>query len=322
MVLAAGGSGVTAGKTASAELFNPNCGWIPTGALHDARDNHTATLLSTGKVLVAGGDTGSAALASAELYDPGTRSWLRTGSMSVPRESFTATLLPNGKVLVAGGGDRYCAVACVYTSSELYDPVSGTWSTTGSLNDVHLGSTATLLQNGRVLLAGGAGAQQCMNCPIPVQKSAELYDPATGTWSSTGSMATGRQAHTATLFVNGKVLVAGGGTANGNQSPTALAEIYDPSSAMWTPTGPMMTPRVVHTATLLPNGTVLVAGGGDGSGLMYSSAELYSPTTGTWSFTASMRDPRWFHRAIWMNNGVMVIGGPGGGPAHAEFYLP
>ena len=115
--------------------------------------------------------------------------------------------------------------------------------------------TATLLPNGKVLVAGGYNSGYLT--------SAELYDPASGSWSATGSLNTARQAHTATLLPNGKVLVAGGDNGSGYLTS---AELYDPASGSWSATGSLNTARYFHTATLLPNGKVLVAGGLNGSG--------------------------------------------------------
>ncbi len=150
---------------------------------------------------------------------------------------------------------------------------SGTWMTTGSLSVARFSHTATLLPNGKVLVAGGASSTGNMTL-------AELYDPNSGTWTPTGSMTVGRAGHTATLLPNGKVLVAGGLVG-----PTILqsAELYDPSSGTWTPTGSMSVARFSHTATLLPNGKVLVAGGAGSSGFAMASAELYKHGHGSGS---------------------------------------
>ena len=148
--------------------------WTATGSLNAARYDHTATLLPTGKVLVAGGYNGSP-LASAELYDPPTGTWTVTESLATARSEHTATLLPNGKVLVAGGTNTDSNLA----SAELYDPASGTWTATGSLGTGRQSPTATLLPTGKVLVAGGFGG-----FPATELASAELYDPASGTWSS------------------------------------------------------------------------------------------------------------------------------------------
>ena len=136
-----------------------------------------------------------------------------------------------------------------------------TFGNTGSLNTARYFHTATLLPNGKVLVAGGAGSSG------NYLASAELYNPASGSWTPTGSLANARYAHTATLLPNGKVLVAGGaGTST---------ELYDPASGTWAVTGNLATGRLYHTATLLPNGKVLVAGG-DNIGSL-ASAELYDP---------------------------------------------
>jgi Putative Ig domain/Galactose oxidase, central domain len=235
-------------------------GFTPTtGSMTAARSEHTATLLQSGRVLIAGGSDASGTLASAELYDPTNQIFAATSSMTVARSGHTATLLadaalPNsGKVLLAGGGSQ---------SAELYDPTAGTFTATGNMVAPHTSQTATLLQNGQVLIAGGATA------------SAELYNPATGTFIATGSMTVSRSAHTATLLLNGQVLIAGGGTAT--------AELYDPAKGTFTATGSMIEPRSEHTATLLANATLpnhgaVVIAGPD------FSAETFDPTTRTFS---------------------------------------
>ncbi|MDR3100286.1 MAG: putative Ig domain-containing protein, partial [Paraburkholderia sp.] len=227
--------------------------WLPGDSLDSARAFHTATLLPDGKVLVAGGRGTDGILASAELYDPTTATWSTTGNLHTARAGHTATLLPDGRVLVAGGVD---ANGNHLFSAELYDPAAGTWSQTGSLNVARLFHTATLLPDGEVLAAGGGGSNGNN------LTTAELYDPATGTWSMTGAMTEGRENHTATLLQNGQVLVAGGGPAF-TVTGTPGLETYDPATGTWTSVhnSSVVVSVVNHTATLLPSGKVLIAGG-------------------------------------------------------------
>jgi len=268
-----------------------------------------AMLLLDGRVLVVGGPIETISPPnSAELYFPGTGTWASSGSMLAPRFEYTATLLPDGRVLVAGGVNNPGELA----SAELYDPISGTWSATGAMVTPRYGHTATLLSDGKVLVAGGVTADQ-----VP---SAQLYDPASGTWTATGAMAASRSGHTATLLPDGKVLVAGG-RQDGAPRGSPSSELYDPISGTWTPTGNMITPtlRFGHTATLLPDGKVLVAGGTIGGFDPLASAELYDSQGGAWSAIQGMVAPRSSHSATLLPDGrVLVAGGRGSADASAS----
>ncbi len=172
----------------------------------------------------------STVVASAQATYP---SWSHTGNLNTYRYGHTATLLSDGKVLVFGSSELPST-----NSAEVYDPTSGTWSTTGSLNFAFSRRTATLLPSGKVLVAGGVGLDNGI-MPVSVN-SAELYDPATGTWTTTGSLNTGRAYHTATLLPSGKVLVAGGQAFSGPLNYFAelnSAELYDPATGRWSYTG-------------------------------------------------------------------------------------
>lgn len=301
-VLVAGGLS-SSGARASTELYDPaTAKWTTTGYMNDKRQRHTATRLADGKVLVMGGlgKTDYVAIASAELYDPATGKWTLTGSMNFARDYHTSTLLADGKVLVTGGrheiGD---AIGVALASAELYDPATGKWTVTGSLNYGRQIHTATLLTDGKVLVVGG------VDIDVKQLKSAEIYDPATGKWHTTGSMTYEREDHTATLLADGKVLVVGGI----NNLTRASVEIYDPSSGLWTTTNSLTYPRQRHTATLLSNHKVLVTGGMEVT--VRASSELYDPATSIWSTVGDLKYNRAFHTMTVLNNGTVLAAGGG-----------
>lgn len=309
----------------SAELYDATLGsFAYTGTMADRRYGHTATRLQNGEVLMTGGfsfdssaclvDETSPGLASAELYDPANGSFLPTGSMTEVRGGHTATLLKSGKVLVAGGGtvgggDPQFGNGSI--TAEVYDPLTSVFTSTGNMTTGRVGQTATLLADGKVLIVGGLAS-----AADPVA-TAELYDPTTGVFTLTGSMSAGRAGHTATLLQDGRVLVTGGFT---DQTLVAsdTAEIYDPSTKSFlATTTPMVVARWSHTATLLPNGTVLLVGGGS------VVAEIYDPSAGSFSPSAVTEFDRSGHSATLLNNGkVIVIGGGLFEPASttAELY--
>ena len=322
MVLVAGGC---CPSLPTAELYNPATGsFTPTGSM--TAPYALATLLNNGMVLIEGG--GATGLPGGELYNPLTGSFSYTnGKMSTPRDWHTATLLKNGLVLMAGGIDsNYNALA----SAELYDPATGTFTPTGSLNNARAGHTATPLNNGMVLMAGGCTgycSPGYTNSPSVVE--GELYNPATGTFTPTGSLNTARLFHTATLLNNGMVLVSGGQDSEGGDI-LADAELYNPATGTFTPTGSLNTARTRHRASLLTNGMVLMAGGADywlvNFGESLGSAEVYDPATGTFTPTSSsLNDARYWETATLLNNGLVLIAGGVGMyqyEASAELYEP
>jgi N-acetylneuraminic acid mutarotase len=291
-------------------------GFSNAAPLATARSEHTATLLPSGKVLVAAGqDSGHFMLASAELYDPANDSWSAAGSMTVARQQHSATLLPSGKVLVVGGLNQ----AVFITSAELYDPSTGRWNAAGSLAAARASHTATLLPSGKVLVAGGYDAAGAL-------ASAQLYDPLSNSWSVAASMANARHNHTATLLPSGKVLVAGGYQAGFNEGAFVTSvELYDPASNSWSAAASMTVSRAQHKSTLLPSGEVLVASGFTVAGNT-TSAELYNPATDSWSNAGSLAAARVAHTATLLPSGqVLVVGGIGNGDdvlGSVELYDP
>jgi hypothetical protein len=269
-VLVTGGLGGVGGGVAiaTAEVYDANPGhdhFDAASPMPAPRYNHTATLLSDGKVLIAGGRSSTATyLSSALLFDPVLGTFTpTTGAMTTARYLHTATRLPDGKVLVTGGTG---SLGVSLDTAELYDPATGLFTVTATtMIAARSGQTATLLLDGMVLLAGGFGTTYLA--------SAEVYDPATDDFLLAGSMSAARASQTATLLPGGKVLVAGGQVSGGG---LASAEIYDPTAGTFAATLPMNVARYYDTATLLDDGEVLVVGGWSLGGQGLSSAELYS----------------------------------------------
>jgi hypothetical protein len=288
---------------------------------------HTAVLLRDGRVLVAGGLVhdllDGRPSAAVDLFDPTTDSWTPALHLLEPRWGHTATRLTDGTVLVVGS---YVNSADPLASAELFDPDTTSWRAAGGPHDGRGGHTATLLADGTVLIVGGDGRGGA-----PRLATVERYDPARGVWSPAAPMGTPRAGHTATLLADGRVLVVGGGGEVGlaeGPAYSATAELFDPRTGRWARTGPMVVARFGQTATLLPNGLVLVAGGSTGDGAAARSAELYDPVSGRWTRTSSMSVERTGHTATLLTDGtVLVAGGVGLGSdpdpnVSAEVYDP
>ena len=285
-------------KQATATVNVTQHGFTTVGGLSFARLQHTATLLPSGKVLIAGGGIGPdiidgfGVVDQAEQFDPATESFSPAGIVS--RDAHTATLLNNGSVLLAGGETGWSnTTPIVSNTAELYLAANGSSVATGNMSVGREAHVATLLSDGRVLITGG-------DTP-----SAELFDPATGSFTPTGLMTCARSGHTATLLPNGKVLVVGGCKVEG--------ELYDPSTGSFTPTGTTSAPRYLHTATLLPNGTVLIAGGGATGGAT-DTTEIYDPATDSFIPGPTMRQGRYMHTATLLPNGDVLISGGANSP--------
>lgn len=285
-VLVMGGEGEQ-GILASAELYQLETGaWLSAGSMQVSRRALSATVLQNGKVLVAGGSV----VTTTELYDPTMGMWSSTGSMLTPRSGHSATLLENGQVLVAGPT----------TTAELYDPTRGVWRATGSmLVERGLGSRGVLLQDGRVLVVGGAVEQEFPGGGAPSTiglSSAELYQLGTGTWSATASMSSRRSGPAAVRLADGRVLVAGGTSSISPRFGSTCnfsAELYDPVTGTWTATRDL--PQCpAAPAILLPDGRVFVASGylPDSVGTL-SPSMLYDPATGIWSSVQGLREGRY-----------------------------
>jgi hypothetical protein len=273
-VLITGGI-VTGGSTNRAELYDPAAGtWTVIASMTTNRSAHTATLLPNGKVLVAGGFSGNPPatlnpLDSAELYDPTAGTWTSTGPLNTPRGYHKAALLPSGQVLLTGGSDN---AFNPLSSSELFTPATGQWTRTNAMNSARAGFAMLLLPNGKVLAAGG---QAVLDTAV---NTAELYDPATGTWTwTTAAMANARADNTAILLPNGNALLVDGWD---NTADTPTSELYNPTTGTWSAAATFNSPRFHVTATLLPNGKVLAAGGLNSDHTVFPTSQLYDSGSG------------------------------------------
>ena len=220
-----------------------------------------------------------------------TGPWVLTGSMSVARQGHTATVLPNGTVLAAGGWDGV-NFNSHHASADLYDPSTGTWVPTGAMRVPRTGHTATLLANGKVLVAAGSPRAHDFPPFGSTTAFAELYDPATGTWADTANvMAKRRVNHAATRLADGRVLVSGGYDGFSAANVGASANLYDPVTNLWSVTADLTAGRRRHATTLLQDGRVLAVSGrwgfAPGHGL-HNSVEVFDPSAGTWSLAAPL----------------------------------
>ncbi len=261
--------GINAQK--NAEIFDPATGLFSlVDTLKTRHCYHTATLLADGRVLIAGGQdhTGPQTHAICEIFDPSTGLFSLTGHLNIDRSSHAATILPNGQVLITGGLQTTTPGNANYIKScELYDPAKGTFILTSDISQPRANPSATLLQNGKVLVTGGAWYAQY----------GELYDPEKGSWSSTGTMIhLRRTSSVAALLQNGLVLIVGGF----NQSALRTAEFYNPETNTFSVADSMSTPRMTHTVTTLANGDILVAGGYDSKVTLKLAERLVVTTSG------------------------------------------
>ena len=279
---------------------------------------HTATLLPDGRVLIAGEFNG-AYLKGAEIYNPKTSTFTPTGDLTMPRMDHVAALLDNGKVLLAGGvGEGWIFLG----SAELYDPATGLFTPTGAMRVPRESHSVTKLQDGRVLITGG---HQGRHADIVIYSSAEIYDPATGSFTQTGEMNVPRHKHDAVLLGDGKVLISGGSDEHDDLNAYLSTEIFDPSQGKFRLAADMPGIRYKHigTSLLLPDGDALLAGGAKNAAVYNPRSNLFSIVPGEMG-TAPLS--RLFSTASLLQNGsVLITGGYGlsqGVSAKAWLYNP
>jgi len=271
-------------------VLDPN--WVATGSLATKRGSHSTTVLTTGKVLVAGGryvtSTAWIPLSTAELYDPATGTFAATGSMSAQRYEHRSVRLTTGKVLLLGGEN---GMGTQTSSTVLYDPALGTFGSPSGMLAQHYTFTATLLNTGKVFIVGGSAS--------------ELYDSATNTFSLGPAVASARASHAATLLADGRVLLSGGNSTN-----YSTAEVYNPTTNVLVATPTMLFKHSFHSATRLSSGKVLIAGGYSSNALV--EAEIYDPATNTFTATGSLNHARWGQQDLMLPSGMVLLAGGSG----------
>lgn len=277
----------------SCELYNPGTEtWSATGDMNTRRNNFASAVITDGKVLAIGGKTtGESSLATCEVYNPGTGTWSYVSEMNASRWGHNAVKLLDGRILVVGGDDEDVPTA------EIYDPILDTWTMTGELMYEHgQYSSLVLLDDGRALCTGGWYAD-------PDGFIAQIYDPETDEWEAIVNMDFERQSHSSVLLNDGKVLIYGYFTPN-------QAEIFDPITNTFTPTGATQTGKTGSEGIRLSDGRVLTFAIGD----VFSpgdtkSLEIYNPISGTWSAPVTGIIGVNYHTMDALNTGEILIAG-------------
>lgn len=321
-VLVAGGSDGNENTPGVTALFDAATNaWTPGPPQLTARKEATVTRLDDGRVLVAGGVSGpaqygTAGLATTELYEPRTGVWTAGPPMAQARFNHNAVRLGNGKVLVAGGVSRTSvSTSGTLDTAELFDSVTNTWTSTGSMTDRRSLATITRLADGRALIVGGVvdtGYGASVELAL-----CELYDPRTGRWSPSGSSATTRATHQTVALPEGGALAFGGWRAaaiGARQSlySQRLVERFDPTTLEWTPHATMPFGRATFRAVTLVSGKILLIGGVDTplNDAGYQNATVYDPQARTFTATPGLAVGRWGLGAVALADGrVLAVGG-------------
>jgi Kelch motif/Bacterial Ig-like domain (group 2) len=297
VVSVATNSGVATGNGVGTATISANLGLI-TGSttLHVVTPTLMSITIEPAAVSVVAGRT--KAVEAVGTYSDGTTmdvSSLATWDVGSPLIATVSGGLVSG---VAVGGTTLRANIGTISTNGTIDTVSQEWAATASMRQARRSHTATLLNDGRVLVSGGTVTGGNATA------SAEIFDPATESWSPAADMNAARYYGASIRLASGKVLVVGGDYFI---DPSLRAEVYDPAINTWTPAGPMLAPRTTQTLTLLPDGRVLAVGFSPASPV---DAEIYDPLTNVWTAAAALHHPRSAHTATLLPNGtVLVCGG-------------
>lgn len=331
VVLAGGGQGSLLGATGSnvSEIYDFRRMRVRAGPnLSTARALSVAVPLADGRVLIAGGvDATGAALASAEIYDPATNAFTPTGAMSVARAGHAGALLGNGRVMVVGGtttfSDPIAALANAQSSAETYNPATGTWSAAPAMNARRLAPSLDALKDGRALVSGGFQVNVVLGFPIPVGSVAtcQVFSTATNAWAAAASMPTDRAVHSlnTVLLGDGRLLVTGGARSGPDLTQAAATDrcdLYDPAANAWTPLPSLPSARTGHSASLLPDGRVVLAGGAQGTltaPVAIGAVDVYLPGPRTFQARPALQTTRSGHAAFVTPDGLLVLAGGAGG---------
>ena len=327
-VLVTGGYDKVGAAVPDAELFSPASGtWsaIPGGAI--ARMDHVATRLGDGRVLVVGGAPSLASCspnATAEVYDPTMKTWSMTGDLPIAGGTgMIAVLLRDGRVLASGG--NHCGQ--ISKTAALFDPSTNIWSTAAPMNVPRAFHSAVLVTDSRVLVAGGSTGDGAF------ATTAEIYNPLTATWIEKNGPGTPRGVSCGgymqtflSVLQSGSVLATGGvfGDCATGASPSVTSDLFDPTNSRWSPAGKLEVARGLSTATLLPDGRVLIVGGYATSGTQ-SSTEFFDPAVGGWGLLGALQTARAGHTATRLANGTVLIAGGSNAEGRtdtAEVYVP
>lgn len=328
---------VTSGMLVSGkcEMFDPDTKeWSPGPSLQIPRRGHTLTVIGEDKyIIVGGGGTSNENRALAEIYNHSENRWDPGGNMTTGRIDHAATLLLDGRVLITGGVDDGGA----FKSVEIYDPEQsrwtsgihfGSWSTGSGMSEERTEHSATLLQDGTVLVIGGTGRlivdQKTAVGTRDFKRTAEIYNPLTDIWSSIKNMSERRAGHTASLMKDGRILITGGREVTDTDSGKKIAryhssaEIYNPDTNSWSSIDSMSEERWGHDSKVLPDWKVLITGGQNQKGLI-SSSEIFDPISGEWTTAAPMKHPRAGHSSVLTNDGLVLVVGSS---INTEIYNP
>lgn len=318
-VLIAGGYGFTGLHTYAERYLPGQTGVRQSAKLLTPRQAHASAPLPDGRILIAGGyervtsaNYYDFVFKSSEIYDPATDSFSPGPQMNVARREHTMTPLADGRVLVIGGIAQNGYDFVANSQTEIYSPVDGKFTATGSMKDPRWMHSATRLKDGRVLVTGGRPNNCLVSCSVDGLRTAEIYDPATGKWTPTGPLHISRYGHSAPLLPDGRVLIIGGeSTENlGPSDQVREVEVYDPATGTFSTFGFLKDGRGFHALAELHDGRFLIAGGNENSSQPMYTTEILDPQTRTSVKGPDMRDYRVGARAVKLQGGeVLIVGG-------------